>query len=397
MTFPAPDAAWNYGETSGAVVDQTGNGRGFALTGTTARTAAGGGYTYGGTQPNTKGLTQASNEVQLGPSPTFLNVAAWSFGTWAKAGAADPSWFLELFNSTLGGGTGVAGWLILSGSTRGRIKNSSNTAFEQAVTPDGANYHYFAITHDGTNLKVYRDTSGTLALIGTVAAAFTRATADAIRVFDNSGSGCILSETRMWATALTLAELQESSSTPVVAAVSSVTPSSVAQVQSVAAVALSQLSVLAPANVAQAQHPTSPALTQVSQLAVSNVAQSQAVAALSVSQTSQLAIGAVGQAQTLGVPQLAAGSALTPAPVTQAQHPGAVALTQVGQLAVSGVRQLQHTASVALAGPTPDYDAPTQWTLTSTPTGGTAATRDAGPIVTTRTPAGWTATTRSNP
>ena len=216
MAFPAPATAWNYAETSGDVVDRTGNSRGFTPTGTTTRTSAGGGYTYGGTVPGSKGLTQASNEIQAGPSPSFLNVAAWSMATWAKAGPADPSWFLELFSSTLGGGTGVAGWLMLSSSLRGRIKNSSNTAFEQAVTPDAANYHYFAITHDGTNLKVYRDTGGTVALIGTIAAAFTRATADAFRVFDNSGSGCILSDTRMWTTALTLAELQEASQTPVV-------------------------------------------------------------------------------------------------------------------------------------------------------------------------------------
>lgn len=395
MAFPTPDAAWNYGEASGAVVDQTGNGRGFALTGTTARTAAGGGYTYGGAQPNTKGLTQASNEVQAGPSPAFLNVAAWSIATWAKAAPADPSWFLELFNNTLGGGTGVAGWLMLSSSLRGRIKNSSNTAFEQTVTPDGTNYHYFAITHDGTNLKVYRDTAGTLALIGTVAAAFTRATADVFRVFDNSGSGCILSETRMWTTALTLAELQEASSTPVVAATVSVTPASVAQVQAVSAVALSQKSILGtPSAVAQVQAVSTPALAQKSVLAVSDVVQVQAVAAVSVAQRAQLSVGAVTQAQALDAPVLAAGGVLGPVAVTQVQSMGAVVLAQRSQLVVGGVSQLQRPAAVVLAGPVQEYDAPTHWSLTTAP-GATARTRSTAFTATPRQ-AGYTATTRSD-
>lgn len=205
--------AWNYGETSGPVLDRTGNGRNFTLTGTSTRTAAGNGYTYGGTRPNTKGLTQASAEVQVGPSLTGLEPAAWTVATWAKAGAADPSWFLEWYRAT--DTTGVRGWLTLSGSLRGRIKNPANTAFEQPVTADGANWHYFAMTHDGTNLRVYRDTGGTVALIGSVAAAFTPWSATELRIFDNSNSGCVLSETRILNTALTLAELQTLSQTPV--------------------------------------------------------------------------------------------------------------------------------------------------------------------------------------
>lgn len=215
MVFPDPAAAWNYAEASGATVqDRSGNGRSFALTGTSTRTAAGNGYTYGGSVPNSKGLTQLTNEVQLGPALAGLDVTPWSMGTWAKAGAADPSWFLEFFRG-LTDNTGVRGWLTLAGSLRGRIKNPANSAFEQPVAADGANFHYFAMTHDGTALKVYRDTAGTLALIGSVPAAFTPWAATEFRIFDGSGSGCVLSDTRIWAAALTLAELQEASSTPV--------------------------------------------------------------------------------------------------------------------------------------------------------------------------------------
>lgn len=216
-----PIAAWNYSEASGTTVnDRTGGGSNFTMTGTTARTAAGGGYTYGGTRPNTKGLTQASNEVQAGPATAApFNTPARTWGTWGIVNPADPSWFLEAFSSTLGGGTGVTGWLNLSGVLRARAKNTSNTAFERNTTAVASVYHYWAFTHDGANLKVYRTTTAgdptSLAQVGAdVPMAFTIAPADAVRIFDNCGSGVTLSDTRVWNVALTLAELKTWAATP---------------------------------------------------------------------------------------------------------------------------------------------------------------------------------------
>lgn len=209
--------AYNYSEASGAVLDRSGNGRNFSLTGGSTRTAAGNGYTYGGAQPNVKGLTQSSAALQAGPSIAGLNVNPRTIATWAKAGAADPSWFLEWHRAGVDD-TGVFGFLMLSGSFRGRAKNSSNTAFEVTATPDGTNWHYWAMTQDGSTLRVYRGDNNdpnSLAQVGSVAMPHSIWTADDLRIFDNSGPGVILSETRVLDTAASLAELKTLMATPV--------------------------------------------------------------------------------------------------------------------------------------------------------------------------------------
>ena len=68
--------AWSFDEASGAVIDQSGNGRGFSLTGNTIRTASGGGYTYGGTLPASLGLTQSAAGIQAGPAITGPSCSA---------------------------------------------------------------------------------------------------------------------------------------------------------------------------------------------------------------------------------------------------------------------------------------------------------------------------------
>lgn len=391
MAFPAPAAAWNYAETSGAVVDRSGNGRGFTPTGTTTRTAAGNGYTYGGTVPGAKGLTQSSNEIQLGPSLTGLDVTPWSMGTWAKAGAADPSWFLEFFRA-LTDNTGVRGWLTLSGTMRGRLKNSSGTAFEQAVTPDGTNYHYFAMTHDGTNLKVYRDTGGTLALIGTVPAAFTPWAATEFRIFDNSGSGCVLSDTRIWASALTLAELQEASSTPVVDAAVAVSGTFTGN--------LPAFTGSLTGNAAARGTAAGPIPAMVGALT------GRAAATGTEDGTLPALIGSfAGKATTAGgftaaLPGFsgaltgnaeARGDAAGPLPGFVGAFSGAVGTGVSGALAST-----LPALTGALVGHTdvPEYTAPTHWSLTTAP-GATARTRSTAFTATSRQPS-YTATTRSD-
>lgn len=201
------------GSTSG--VDKSGNGRDFAFTGTTGRTAAGSGYTYGGARPNAKGLIQGTTEIQVGPAVAGLNPTSWTLIFWAKAAMVAPSWMWEWY--WLANDTGARGLLFLSSVLRFRLKNSSNTAFDGgSLTPDGTNFHCWAVTHDGTTLRSYRDTAGTMAEIGSgVAAAFTPATATAIRVFDGTGSSAVVGDTRCYDSVLTLAELQTMSATPV--------------------------------------------------------------------------------------------------------------------------------------------------------------------------------------
>lgn len=201
--------AWNFAEASGPVLDVSGNGRGFTLTGSSTRTSAGGGYTYGGTQPNTKGLTETGADVQVGPSLTGLQTTARTVMFWAKLSNADPCWLMEFHRTAED--TGVWGFLYLSSSLRGRAKNSSNTAFEQALTPDVGNYHHLALTHDGTTLKAYRD--GSLVGSGT-SMAFPVWDGNTFRVLDGA-QDAVISEVRMYDEVLDAATIAALKDTPV--------------------------------------------------------------------------------------------------------------------------------------------------------------------------------------
>lgn len=189
-------SAWNY-EGSGSVVDLTGNGNGFALSGTTARTAAGGGYTYGGARPNKVGLVAGGTGIQNGPAVvTPYNTTLRTWATWVKGVPVNPSWFMEAYVSS--GDTGAFGWLMLNSTFRARAKNSSNAVFEATASTDSG-YRFVALTHDGASFKSYRDDgAGAISLLQSTPMASAVWAMTALRVFDAAGSGVTLSDTRMY-------------------------------------------------------------------------------------------------------------------------------------------------------------------------------------------------------
>jgi hypothetical protein len=211
-TVPDPLASYNFAEASGNVLDRSGHSRDFALTGTSARTAAGGGYTYGGAQPNTKGLTQGTTENQNGPSITGLNTAHRTVMFWGKIGPSDPAWILEYHRTAED--TGSFGWLYLSGAWRGRAKNSSNTAFEVTGANDNPNYHHWCLTHDGNILRHYRDG----VLLGSSSAMGAVWDADVFRIFSSPGPGVTISEVRIYDVALDITTINSLKDTPVTSA-----------------------------------------------------------------------------------------------------------------------------------------------------------------------------------
>jgi hypothetical protein len=139
----------SFDEPSGDVIDHSGNGRNFALSGSTVRTADGEGHTG-------RGLTQSSPGVGPGPAIAGLHPATWTWMSWVRITASVNGWVGESYWST--NDTGVRGLLYLSGSLNFRVKNPSNVAFESAgLAPDFGNWHHIAATYDGTSLRTYRD------------------------------------------------------------------------------------------------------------------------------------------------------------------------------------------------------------------------------------------------
>lgn len=206
-------------EASGALLDSSGNGRNVTLTGNNTRTAVGGGYTYGGTMPNSKGLMQTAADTltAFNGAMTPFNTTSRTVMFWAKQPGANPSHIVEYYNSA--NDTGVFTWLLLSSVFRFRAKDSSNNVYERNLTSAPTVFHHYCATHDGTNIKVYVDATQVGANVSMPVAVWN---ADAIRIFDQAGSTPVVDDLRIFNTALTQAEISTWMSTPVGAAATKV-------------------------------------------------------------------------------------------------------------------------------------------------------------------------------
>jgi hypothetical protein len=206
VTPHTPLLEWSFDEASGAVVDHSGNGRDLTLSGNTVRTSSGGGHTD-------RALTQIAAEAGPGVSLTGLQTTSRTWMAWVKVTASFNGWFIEFYRST--DDTGVWGLLYLSGSLNFRAKDSSNTVYQSAgIPPDTGNWHHIAATHDGANLRLYRDG----VLFSTTAMAVPVWSATSMRVLDGVGSAGFMDDSRLFDVALTESEIQHWMNTPAGAA-----------------------------------------------------------------------------------------------------------------------------------------------------------------------------------
>lgn len=202
-------AAWNFDEASGAVIDASGNGRGFTPAGTTTRTASGGGHSGTGSD---KALTQTSATTDAGPALTGLQTSNRTVMAWIKRTSnSQDGWVLEMFNSSIS--SGCWGILFLSGSWHIQARNSSGFARASVTAPSTSVWHHFAGTYDGTTIRAYLD--GTLVGTGTALAGPLRTDATAYNVFDTAGSATFIDDVRHYDTVLTQAQIASDMATPV--------------------------------------------------------------------------------------------------------------------------------------------------------------------------------------
>lgn len=191
----------SFDELTGDALDSSGNGRNLTIAGNTVRT--GSGHANGG-------LTQNANDVTLGPSLSGLQTTSRTSMFWVNYGAGPVSWIFEFYKNP-SDDTGVWGLLLLGGTLRWRAKNSSGSVFESSSIPiDTGNWHHIAATHDGVNLKLYRDG----VLFSTTPMASAVWTADVFRLFDQTGSSVKIDDVRHFSTALTEPEIATWMNTP---------------------------------------------------------------------------------------------------------------------------------------------------------------------------------------
>lgn len=188
-------AAFNIDEASGDVIDVTGNGHSWTLNTGAQRTAAGGGVdaTTGGNSGSGKGLTKLGTGMAVLANPAFGQTTARSFMLWMK-GAGNGVWIFRFYIT--GADTGSWGLYLLGGNLTLRLrKGGSNTNITTPFPGDG-NWHHVAGTYDGTNSRLYLDstlvaTSGTVTapldtadLIDCLETSLTTQTIDDIRIHD---------------------------------------------------------------------------------------------------------------------------------------------------------------------------------------------------------------------
>lgn len=193
-------AAYSADEASGNVLDLTGNGHVIVPAGVTGRTAAGGGHTFGGALPNSKGLTQSGSENVVNISP-FGQTARRTLMFWMKITADVTDGRMYEF---VGGGESV--WEIMCRVNLIHLQAWNAAGFARAsfTRPTDNIFHHYAGTYDETNLKIYLDATlqATTALTAPL-----RTTATGINILNNTGPAIITDEARLFDDALTAAEI----------------------------------------------------------------------------------------------------------------------------------------------------------------------------------------------
>lgn len=205
--------ACNFDEASGAVVDHSGQGHGFALNNSLSRTVAGGGVdaTTGTASATGKGLTRLGGAGTMGliTSSPFVTSAAWTVSFWQK-NPGNGIWWFRLYNTGLDSGSGV---LNVGGTLRARIKTAAGANVEVSVAPPAADnsWHHYAVTYDGSVGRFYIDG----ALVGTTAAVPSPAAIDRIDIIEHTLDNFAMDDVRIDDVALDLAAINADMDTPV--------------------------------------------------------------------------------------------------------------------------------------------------------------------------------------
>lgn len=205
-------AAYNFDEASGSVIDVTGNGHDFALTGNTVRTTSGGADPTGYTG---KGLTQSTSSVDAGPAPFGLT-ASRTIMMWIKSAASVTDG--RIFE-TVASSDGNSIWefpLLRDSSWHLQAWNASTFGRATLTRPTDGNWHHITGTYDGTNLRVYKDgvLSATTAFSGPLRADSSGTTLN----FFHTAPDHILRHVRVYSEALDATAITTLMNTPVTAA-----------------------------------------------------------------------------------------------------------------------------------------------------------------------------------
>jgi len=197
--------AYNFDEASGAVLDRSGNGHSFSLSGNSIRDGAG---------HTANGARSTSTGTDAGPG-LYGQTTNRTLMMWLKMSADFTGWCFE--QHITGPDSGAWGLLCLSGQLGYRARNAAaNTAFASAARKTDNAWHHYAGTWDGTTCRFYTD--GVLTSSATLSGGGVGpiATADVCNLFNISvGTPPIIDDVRVFDTVLTASEIAGYMATPV--------------------------------------------------------------------------------------------------------------------------------------------------------------------------------------
>lgn len=191
-----PEAAYNFDEASGNVVDCSGHGHDWALNNNAVRVA---GHTNTGLGKNGSGMPVIA-------SPSFLSPASWTIMFWQQ-NLGDGVWWMRLYNNGADSGSGI---LNLGGVLRVRIKNASGNNEAGTAPPSDGNPHHYAATYDGDKGRLYIDA----VLVATTVTALSPLAIDRIDCAEGS-LNFYMDDMRFFTTALSQSEISSLKDTPV--------------------------------------------------------------------------------------------------------------------------------------------------------------------------------------
>lgn len=194
-------ASYSFDETSGNFLDHSNNGHDFALNNNLIRSVSG--HTNSGVTKNDVGMPVVCN-------PSFINTDSWAFMFWQQGTASSGTWWVRLYNALDDTGSGI---LNLSG-LRVRIRqDGSNFQSDPVSIPSDGEAHHYCCTYDGANGRLYIDGN----LVGTTPLVVSPiATIDRIDMMEFSVNNTILDDLRFFDTELTVEQINDYMTKPVV-------------------------------------------------------------------------------------------------------------------------------------------------------------------------------------
>lgn len=198
----APLAAYNFDEESGAILDLSGNGLDIPFAPPAVRAA---GHTD-------LGLVQTGTGVFLGPAGYAADLLTpnRTIMAWIKDEISITGWVFEFWSAAIN--SGIWGILFLSSQWHIQARNASSLARASIARPTDSQWHHFAGTYDGANVRAYFD--GVLAATVPLAGPL-RTDGDEFRVQDNSSTSLTTDDVRYFDVALSQAEIVSLMNTPV--------------------------------------------------------------------------------------------------------------------------------------------------------------------------------------